>query len=179
VENVARVEASVKEVNSKATIVRARSVITVEGEDGLRGKHVLVVEDGPTLTHGEMATGAGAEAARLYGAAELVDPRPYAVGEIAQVFQKYGHLGPILPAVGYYPAQLKDLAATIEAVPADLVVSATPFDIASVIEVSKPVVRVSYELEDLGGELTALVCSFLKQRGLGRLCPPRTADPAE
>jgi predicted GTPase len=168
VENVTRVEQTIRENNPGAQIVRARSVISVDSEDGVRGKHVLVVEDGPTLTHGEMATGAGAEAARVHGAAEIIDPHPYAVGEIARIFEKYDHLGPILPAVGYYPAQLEDLAATIAAVPAEVILSATPFDIGSLLKVDKPIIRVGYELEDLGGELTGRVHEFLDEKGLLR-----------
>lgn len=168
VENVTLVEATAREVNPRAVIVHARSAISVSDGDAVKGARVLVLEDGPTLTHGEMSTGAGAEAARLYGAAELVDPRPYAVGEIATIYEKYAHLGPILPAVGYYPAQLQDLAATIEAVPADLVLSATPFDIATLLKVNKRFVRVTYELEDLGGELGEQLRSFLRKQGLGR-----------
>jgi predicted GTPase len=168
VENVTQVEKTIRETNPRAQIVRARSVISVDSEDGVRGRHVLVVEDGPTLTHGEMPTGAGAEAARVYGAAEIIDPHPYAVGEIARIYAKYDHLGPILPAVGYYPAQLEDLAATIAAVPAEVILSATPFDIGTLLKVEKPIVRVGYELEDLGGELTAAVHEFLEERGLLR-----------
>ena len=169
-ENVAAVEAAVWAANPTAVIVRARSVITAEGGgEPFRGRRVLVVEDGPTLTHGGMSTGAGVEAARTMGAAEIVDPRPYAVGELAQVFAKYPHLGPVLPALGYYPAQLHDLQATIDAVPADVVVSATPFDITRVIPVTKPLVRVTYELEELGEPtLTTEVSRFLAERGLGR-----------
>ena len=129
---------------------------------------MLVVEDGPTLTHGGMSTGAGVEAARAQGAAEIVDPRPFACGELAAVYRKYPHLGPVLPAVGYFPAQLHDLQATIDAVPADVVISATPFDITRVISVRKPLVRVTYEFEEMGEpSLTGEVRRFLAERGLG------------
>ena len=137
-ENVAELVAAVRAVNQRAAIVQVRSAIRAEGGgEAFRGKRVLVVEDGPTLTHGGMSTGAGVEAARTMGAAEIVDPRPFAVGELAKVYRKYPLLGPILPAVGYFPAQLRDLQATIEAVPADVVVSATPFDITRVMSVDQ------------------------------------------
>jgi len=125
------------------------------------------VEDGPTLTHGGMAIGAGVEAARQFGAAEIIDPRPYARGSLAEVYAKYPHLGPILPAVGYFEDQLRDLEATVEAVPADLVVSATPVALRSVIAVNKPLVQVSYELGETGEpRLSDIVRSFLRKQGL-------------
>lgn len=128
----------------------------------LRGLRVLVIEDGPTLTHGGMATGAGAEAARLLGAGSVVDPRPHAVGYIAEIYERYPHLGPILPAVGYFEEQLRDLEATVEAVPADVVLCATPFDLAHVIRIDRRVLRVSYELaEREGPSLTDVVDRFL------------------
>ena len=133
------------------------------GED-LRGRRVLVVEDGPTLTHGGMSTGAGVEAARLAGAGEIVDPRPWAVGSIADVYRAYPHLGPLLPAVGYFEEQLRDLEATIAATPVDVVMIATPFDITRVIRIDKPFVRVRYEVEELGEpSLTTVVTDFLSQ----------------
>ncbi len=159
---VEKLAQTVREVNPTATLVRANSVILAENAELIKGKRVLVVEDGPTLTHGGMATGAGVQAAREHGAAEIVDPRPYAVGELASVYQKYSHLGPILPAVGYFPEQLRDLEATIAAVPADVAVIATPFDVRRVIQVDKPMVRVTYELEETGEpSLTTIVDEFL------------------
>jgi predicted GTPase len=168
-ENVAAVVAAVQSANPQAAIVRVRSAIRAEDEGrAFKGRSVLVVEDGPTLTHGGMSTGAGVEAARTMGAGQIVDPRPFAVGELAAVYRKYPHLGPVLPAVGYFPEQLHDLQATIEAVPADVVISATPFDITRVISVTKPIVRVTYELEELGEpSLTGEVSRFLSARGLG------------
>ncbi len=161
-DDVIAVRESLFAVNPTAQVLEAASPIYVDDPDAIRGKRVLVVEDGPTLTHGGMATGAGVQAAREHGAAEIVDPRPYAVGELASVYQKYSHLGPILPAVGYFPEQLRDLEATIAAVPADVAVIATPFDVRRVIQVDKPMVRVTYELEETGEpSLTTIVDEFL------------------
>ncbi|NLT35600.1 MAG: GTPase [Gaiellales bacterium] len=167
VQAVERLAGTVTEVNPAAVIVRADSVITVDNGADVRGKRVLVVEDGPTVTHGGMATGAGQEAALRLGAGEVVDPRPYAVGELAAVFEKYSHLGPILPAVGYFPEQLRDLEATIQAVPAEVVIVATPFDISRVLQVGRPVVRVSYEFkETVEPRLRTVVERFVKGCGL-------------
>ena len=166
-ENVDQVVANVREANPGAVIVKADSVISVPGGEAIAGKRVLVVEDGPTLTHGGMAIGAGVVAARKYGASEIIDPRPYARGRLAEVYAKYPHLGPILPAVGYFEDQLRDLEATLAAVPADLVVSATPVALASVIAVNKPLVQVSYELAETGEpRLSDFVRGFLRGRGL-------------
>ncbi len=163
-EDVERVLETVRSVNPSAVIVQAKSAISVEGSEDLRGRRVLVVEDGPTLTHGGMSTGAGVEAARLAGAGELVDPRPWAVGSIAEVYRAYPHLGPLLPAVGYFEEQLRDLEATIAAAPVDVVMIATPFDITRVIRVDKPFVRVRYEVEELGEpSLSTVVTDFLRQ----------------
>jgi len=165
--NVDKVVANVREVNPSAIIVKADSLISVPGGEDIAGKRVLVVEDGPTLTHGGMAIGAGVEAARQFGAAEIIDPRPYARGSLAEVYAKYPHLGPILPAVGYFEDQLRDLEATVEAVPADLVVSATPVALRSVIAVNKPLVQVSYELGETGEpRLSDILRSFLRKQGL-------------
>ena len=160
-------------LNPKAVVVRARSAIAVSSEgEAIRGKRVLVVEDGPTLTHGGMATGAGVEAARQWGAAEIVDPKPYAQGGLADVYRRFAHLGPILPALGYYPEQLNDLAATIEAVPADLVVSATPSSLATLIELHRPLVQVSYELEETEPPfLSDVLREFIRGREVARESP--------
>lgn len=166
-ENVEEVIANVRGVNPDAVVVKTDSIITVADGEKIRGKRVLVVEDGPTLTHGGMATGAGVEAARQFGAAEMIDPRPYARGVLAETYAKYPHLGPILPALGYYPDQLRDLEATVAAVPADIVLSATPFALEKLIRVDKPVVRVGYELGETGEpRLSDFVRSFLRQQGL-------------
>jgi predicted GTPase len=164
-ENVERVCANVREANPGALVVMADSIITVPHGEDLRGKRVLVVEDGPTLTHGGMATGAGVEAAREFGGREIIDPRPFARGTIAEMYARYPHLGPILPALGYYPDQLRDLEATVAAVPADVVVSATPFTLERLIQVDKPVVRVGYEMAERGEpRLSDFVREFVARR---------------
>ena len=124
--------------------------LRVEDADIIRGKRVLVIEDGPTTTHGEMKYGAGWVAARKFGATQIVDPRPFAVGTIAETYQKYPSTGPILPAMGYGSAQIQDLENTINHSDVDLVLSATPIDLNRVIHVTKPMKRVRYELEEIG-----------------------------
>ncbi|HCJ10425.1 MAG TPA: GTPase, partial [Clostridiales bacterium] len=143
-EDVAAVRQSIAAANPEAVVIEAASPVTLSGDgESLRGRKVLVVEDGPTLTHGEMPYGAGTIAARRHGA-ELVDPRPYAVGSIAETFRKYPHIGPLLPAMGYGSSQVGELAETIAKTPADVVVIGTPIDLRRVIELSKPAVRVRY-----------------------------------
>ncbi len=149
-EGIDLVLANAKRINPKATIIRANSPTIVKDGGRITGKRVLVIEDGPTLTHGGMKYGAGIVAARKYGAAEIIDPRPFAVGTIKKTFEKYNHLDNVLPAMGYGEKQTRELAKTIEAIPCDLVVSATPIDITRVITVSKPILRVGYELEEIG-----------------------------
>jgi predicted GTPase len=149
-EGIETVLANAKKVNPRATIIRANSPTIVKDGGRITGKRVLVIEDGPTLTHGGMKYGAGIVAARKYGAARIVDPRPFAVGSIKKTFEKYNHLDDVLPAMGYGEKQTRELAQTIEAVDCDLVVSATPIDITRVIKVSKPILRVGYELEEIG-----------------------------
>jgi predicted GTPase len=136
--------------NPNAEIIEAASPLFVDDPDAIRGKRVLVIEDGPTLTHGEMKYGAGYVAARRFGAAEIVDPRPFAVGSIKATFEKYSGTGPILPAMGYGEDQMHDLEKTIATADVDLVISATPIDITRVIKVTKPMQRVRYELEEIG-----------------------------
>jgi predicted GTPase len=148
-ENVATVEANIRAVNPRATVLRARSPVTVRHPDRVRGKRVLVIEDGPTLTHGEMRYGAGWVAARQHHAAEIVDPRPYARGSIRAVFEKYAHLTQVLPAMGYGDRQIAELSETIAAVPCDSVLVATPIDLAHVLKLDKPSTRVTYELDEL------------------------------
>jgi predicted GTPase len=133
-----------------ATVVRAASPITVDGADAIHGKRVLVVEDGPTLTHGGMRFGAGWIAARRWGAAEIVDPRPYAVGSIRETFAAWPDTGPVLPAMGYGAAQVRDLEATIRAAPVDLVLVASPIDLRRLIALERPALRVRYELQETG-----------------------------
>src|SRR6266568_982295 len=149
-EQVEAVERSIASVNPNATVIRAASPLTVDRPEELAGKRVLVVEDGPTLTHGEMKYGAGVVAAQRFGAASLVDPRPYAVGSIARTFQKYPGIGTLLPAVGYGEAQMAELRQTIERVDCDLVLIATPIDLRRTIHFDKPALRVSYELQEIG-----------------------------
>jgi predicted GTPase len=146
-EVVAELRKRIETVNPHAVIVEARSPITVEDGTELAGKRVLVVEDGPTLTHGEMTYGAGVVAARRAGAAELIDPRPWAVGSIASVYDKYPHIGELLPAMGYSDQQRRDLEETINASGADAVLIATPIDLRKIISIDPPAYRASYELE--------------------------------
>ena len=148
-EDVADLRANIREVNPKAEIIEANSKVTIEGDASLEGLRVLVVEDGPSLTHGEMGYGAGVVAARRAGAT-LVDPRPWAVDSIKDVFHKFPHIGALLPAMGYSDEQRHDLEETINAIDADMVLIATPIDLRKVCSIDKPAVRVFYELEDVG-----------------------------
>ena len=149
-EGIAPVRASIYAVIPQATVVEAASPIFVEDPKSVRGKRVLVIEDGPTLTHGEMTYGAGVVAARRFGAAELVDPRPYAVRSIAATYAKYPHIGTLLPAMGYGGEQVRDLEETINRTECDLVLVATPIDLRRLINVRHPVDRVQYELQVIG-----------------------------
>ncbi|HIE39749.1 MAG TPA: GTPase [Anaerolineae bacterium] len=149
-DGIAQVRESIRTVNPQAVVVEAASPIFVEDPGAIRGKRVLVIEDGPTLTHGEMAYGAGVVAARRFGAAELVDPRPYAVRSIAATFEKYPHIGPLLPAMGYGEEQIRDLEESINRAECDLVLVATPIDLRRLIDVRHPVDRVRYELQVIG-----------------------------
>jgi predicted GTPase len=149
-ENVIKVRENITAINPKAVIIEAASPLFVDKPEQIRGKRVLVIEDGPTLTHGEMAYGAGWVAARRFGAAEIVDPRPYAVGAIAATYKKYPSTGPILPAMGYGDEMTRDLEATINKADVDLVISATPIDLTRIIKVNKPMQRVRYELQEIG-----------------------------
>ncbi len=148
--NVMQLEENIRAVNPEAIIVEASSPIFVDKPELVKGKRVLVIEDGPTLTHGEMKYGAGVVAARRYGAKELVDPRPYLVGSMKETFDNYPDIGTLLPAMGYFEQQLKDLEDTINNTDCDVVVSATPIDITRLVKVNKPIVRVKYELEEIG-----------------------------
>jgi predicted GTPase len=149
-EGLKLVRANIAAVNPKAVVIEADSPITVSDPAAVRGKRVLVVEDGPTLTHGEMAYGAGAVAAREHGAAELVDPRPYAVGSIAETFAKYPQTKDVLPAMGYGDGQIRELEETIGATPCDLVIIGTPIDLRRLVTLDKPAVRVTYDLAERG-----------------------------
>ena len=142
------VRKNVRQLNTHAPIIETVSSVKLDDPSRVNGRRVLVVEDGPTVTHGEMAYGAGLLAARKYGAKEVVDPRPFAIGSIKEVFEKYGHLGPVLPAMGYGNQQVKELEQTIERVDCDTVVLATPTDIRRIIRLKKPVARVGFEIEE-------------------------------
>lgn len=147
---ISQVRDNAAAVNPAATIVEAASPIYVDDPAAIRGKRVLVIEDGPTLTHGEMKYGAGIVAAKRFGAAEIIDPRPYTVGTITETFEKYPGIGTLLPAMGYGEEQIKDLEETIRRVPCDLVISATPIDLTRVAKIYHPVQRVRYELQVIG-----------------------------
>ena len=144
------VMANIKSLNPGAVVIRANSKITVDDGGAIAGKRVLVIEDGPTLTHGGMKFGAGIVAAQKYGAAEIIDPRPFAVGSIKKTFEKYSHLDRVLPAMGYGDKQTEELDATIDRIDCDLIISATPIDLNRVITPNKKMLRVRYELEEIG-----------------------------
>jgi predicted GTPase len=147
-EDVTVVENNLKKLNPNAAIVYANSPVVAADPSVIEGKRVLVVEDGPTLTHGGMKYGAGTVAAEKYGAAEIVDPRPWTVGEIAETYEKYPEIGILLPAMGYGEKQMKDLQETIAAAEVDSVVIGTPIDLSRVIEIDKPATRISYDLDE-------------------------------
>lgn len=149
-ENIELVRSNIREINPKAIIIDAASPLTITGDIDLVGKRVLVVEDGPTLTHGDMKYGAGVVAALRLGAGELVDPRPWARGRLAETFEKYPDIGTLLPAMGYGDEQKADLEATINAVECDVVVIGTPIDLTRIVKINKPTVRVGYELQEIG-----------------------------
>jgi predicted GTPase len=155
---------NVQSVNSKAVVIETASRVTVASPEAIKGRRVLVVEDGPTLTHGEMSYGAGIIAARQFGAAEIVDPRPYAAGSIQSTYARFAHLTNLLPAMGYSSSQLRELEDTINAVPCDLVLVATPIDLAHIIQIKKTHLRVTYEVEEVGTpQLPELVRAFVQK----------------
>ncbi len=149
-ESVIAVRNRIAELNPNAVVIEGASPLFVDDPEAIRGKRVLVIEDGPTLTHGEMKYGAGWVAARRFGAGEIVDPRPFAVASIAETYKKYPNTGMILPAMGYGDAQVRDLEATINNSDVDLVISGTPIDLTRIIKVNKPMQRVRYELQEIG-----------------------------
>jgi predicted GTPase len=149
-ENVIKVRQNLRKLNPDAVVIEAASPLFVDNPAAIRGKRVLVIEDGPTLTHGEMAYGAGFVAARRFGASEIVDPRPFAVNSIKATYEKYPKTGPILPAMGYGEAQTRDLEATINRSDVDLVIIGTPIDLNRIIKINKPAQRVRYELQEIG-----------------------------
>ncbi len=173
--DVERVLRNIEEANPLATVITARSPVTLAPGPSIEGKRVLVIEDGPTLTHGGMAFGAGTVAALKGGAAELVDPRSFAVGSIAGLYSEYPHLGKVLPAMGYSDEMLHELEQTIEASDADVIVSGTPIDLARVVTTHHPIRRAGYELEEIGRPTLADVLAPLLRlaRGSGRLVEKR------
>ncbi len=149
-ENIQIVRNNITSVNPHAIVIDAASPITVDNPDIIRGKICLAIEDGPTLTHGEMKLGAGTVAAMKWGASTLIDPRPYAVGKIRDTFKTYPAIGTLLPAMGYGKQQIADLEKTINATPCDVVVIGTPIDLKRIVKINKPAVRVTYELQEIG-----------------------------
>jgi predicted GTPase len=160
-------EGKIRSLNPTATVIRTDSQLRLSEPDLLRGRSVLVIEDGPSVTHGGLPSGAGYAAAIQFGAREIVDPRPFAVGSIVETYAAYPHISRVLPAMGYSCEQISDLMKTIERVPCEMVVSATPIDLDSLFHVSKPMVRVFYDIvEDEGTPLKRNVLQFLSQKGL-------------
>ena len=166
-ENIELVRSNTRMANPTAVIIDGASPIKVDNPEVIRGKRVLIVEDGPTLTHGDMSMGAGTLAAQKYGAAEIIDPRPYAVRSLAETYKLYPHLGAVLPAMGYGATQIADLEATIAAIDCDAVIVGTPIDLARVVKIDKPNVRVRYDLQEIGSpDLAEVLEAFLKQHRL-------------
>jgi len=164
------VRKNIRAVNPKATVIEAASQVSVATPDAIKGRRVVVVEDGPTVTHGEMPYGAGVIAAREFGAAEIVDPRPYAVGSIRTTFENSPHLTNIVPAMGYSPAQTRELEETLNAIPCDLVLVATPIDLARLIKLKKPSLRVTYDVQELGPpRLPELIRTFVQKHAPAHL----------
>ena len=161
-EDIQTLRKNIEKLNPKALVIDAASPIRVDKPELIRGKRVLCVEDGPTLTHGMMRLGAGVVAARKYQAAQIVDPRPYVVGKLAETFKIYPNIGPLLPAMGYGEEQIADLEKTINAADCDSVVVATPIDLSRVVKINKPAVRVEYELQEIGKpDLEELLADFI------------------
>ena len=166
-EDIITVENNIKYANPTSQILKAESTITVDNPELIKGKRVLVVEDGPTLTHGEMKIGAGTVAAERLGAAEIVDPRPFAKGSLVDTFKKYTHVEQVLPAMGYGKQQLKDLEATINATDCDAVIIGTPMDLNRVITINKPTTRVHYDLHEVGdSNLENVLAKFITEHNL-------------
>jgi predicted GTPase len=160
---IAQVRENINRFNPGAVVIEAASPLVVEHPELIRGRRVLVVEDGPTLTHGGMPYGAGMVAARRYGAKETIDPRPYLVGELKRTFETYPGVGPLLPAMGYGDQQVRDLEATIARVPCDAVIVGTPIDLRRIVKIEQPSLRVSYELQEIGRPtLAELIQGFIQ-----------------
>jgi predicted GTPase len=168
-EGVQTVRDNIARVNPKAVVIDAASPITVDKPELIRGRRCLVIEDGPTLTHGRMKIGAGTVAARKFGASALVDPRPFVVGRLAETFASYPDIGTLLPAMGYGEEQVRDLEATIDACDCDTVVIATPIDLNRVVKIRKPTVKVGYDLQEIGKpDLDEVLEGFCERHRLGR-----------
>lgn len=166
-EAVQIVENNIKATSPNSTIIKAESTITVDNSELIKGKRVLIVEDGPTLTHGEMKLGAGTVAAERLGAAEIIDPRPFAVGTLKETFNKYQHIENVLPAMGYGEQQLKDLEETINNIDCDAVIIGTPIDLTRVISINKPSTRVNYDLNEMNGpNLDGILKDFIEKQQL-------------
>ncbi len=166
-EAIQTVRQNIAKVNPKAIVVDGASPIKVDDMSLIKGKRVLVVEDGPTLTHGEMKIGAGTVAAQKFGAAQLVDPRPFLVGKLAETFSIYPNIGTLLPAMGYGEQQLKDLETTINNTDCDAVVIGTPIDLNRIIKINKPNTRVYYDLQEIGfPNLDQVLSEFVEKHNL-------------
>lgn len=173
-DDINEVRENVRAINPTAKIIDAASPLFVDHPEMILNKNVLVVEDGPTLTHGNMAFGAGTVAAVKYGCANFVDPRPWAVGEIQETFETYPDIGDLLPAMGYSAQQIKDLEKTINAVECDSVVIATPIDLRRIVKITKPACQVSYELQEIG---RPTIKDVLADFAIGKKAAPKKADP--
>ena len=166
-EDINTVRRNIAKINPKAIVIDAASYLTVDKPELIKGKKVLVVEDGPTLTHGEMKIGAGTVAAMKHGAAELIDPRPYTVGKLRYTFEHYPEIGILLPAMGYGDQQVKDLEKTIANTPCDAVVIGTPIDLGRIVKIKQPTVKVGYELQEIGTpNLEGVLKDFCKKHKL-------------
>jgi predicted GTPase len=165
--NILKVRENIAKVNPGAIVIDAASPIRVDNPDIIKGKRVLVVEDGPTLTHGGMKLGAGIVAAQKFGAAELIDPRPFTVGKLSETFEIYPNIGTLLPAMGYGEEQLKDLETTINNTDCDSVLIGTPIDLGRIIKINKPYTRVYYDLQEIGYPgLEDVLCDFIVKHGI-------------
>ena len=166
-EQIQTIKRNIQKINNSATIIEAKSPVSVQDPKLIEGKHVLVVEDGPTLTHGNMSFGAGTVAANKFKAKEIIDPRPWAIGTIKEVFGTFQQLGNVLPAMGYNKEQIEELETTINNIPCDSVIVGTPIDIGKLMNINKPLVRVKYSLEEIGNpNLNDILTSFKKERGI-------------
>ena len=168
-ENVIRVRENLRARNPKAVVIEAASPLFVDDPSAIWGKRVLVIEDGPTLTHGEMKIGAGTVAAKKFGASELVDPRPFIIGKLSETFKLYPGIGTLLPAMGYGKEQLKDLETTINNTDCDSVIIGTPIDLNRIIKIKKPNTRVYYDLQEIGEpDLNSVLDEFVSKHKLGK-----------